>query len=203
MPWSPSARSRKCPRGMRASDDDLDIVLNQLKKGHAPATLSNYLSVFGNRKMPVYDSILLTLCEHEDIEVRRRAYRALAKITHTDVRVFAVERLLSGHCTGDIVGLLVENFQPGDEAKSASNLVVPGDDESAHALFMAVLAVLEKNPEADATTLGVAAYRNSPCGECRRAVVALMQARPLLPRWMQEECENDAVPEIRQLVRPA
>ena len=58
---------------------------------------------------------------------------------------------------------------------------------------MDVIKVLENNPEADCSRLGVIAYASTPCENCRFHAARLLLDRHVAPGWLTEECRFDSV----------
>jgi hypothetical protein len=65
---------------------------------------------------------------------------------------------------------------------------------------MDVIKVLEENPEADASRLGVVGYAETPCGTCRFHAARLLQNRRIAPDWLKEECPYGSGEDCRKLV---
>ena len=67
----------------------------------------------------------------------------------------------------DEVALFVNNYRQGDEHRILEAVELPDDECDLHWLLMDVIKVLEKNPEADCSRLGVIGYALTPCETCR------------------------------------
>lgn len=186
--------------GMGADQSELEIVLQHLWATHSANALTNLLSVFGNRALPQFDARLMEFCKHEDAKVRRRAFGALAKNTHSLIRRFALERLERSVTDGAIVSLFVNNYELGDEQRLLESLELPPDEGERHSLLMDVNRVLEENTEADCSRLAVIVYAETPCENCRFFALRLLDTRQVMPDWMREECRYDSAEDCRQLV---
>ena len=79
-------------------------------------------------------------------------------------------------------------------------LELPDDDDERHSLLMNVIKVLNSNPDADGTQLGITVYASTPCGMCREDSVELLLRHHASPEWLTEECRFDAVDGCRELV---
>ncbi len=185
--------------GMRADPADLAAVMHRLWAAKEPAVIGNFLRVFSNRALPEFDDRLIGLCSHDDNDVRQRAFRALEANTHPAIRAFALARLAAGDGSHEAVALLQKNFEPGDEQHILDALTQPADEDDLHWLLMNVRKVLEQNPIADASRLGVIAYALNPCGACRFHAANVMRDRGALPDWAREECRHDADERCRKL----
>jgi hypothetical protein len=186
--------------GMYANDADLERILQHLRAVREPAVIARLLQVFSNRAFPRVDESLIGLGKHGDTEVRRRAIAALEKVGHPLVREFALAELESGVRGGGAVGLFVRNYQPGDERRILEAIEFPDDDCELHWLFMDVIKVLEANPEADCSQLGVMAYASTPCENCRFDAAQLLLGQHVAPEWIIEECRFDSHERSRGLV---
>ena len=79
-------------------------------------------------------------------------------------------------------------------------LELPDDDCELHWLLMDVIKVLEKNPEADCSRLGVISYASTPCENCRFDAARLLLDQHVAPDWLVDECRYDSGEEGRALV---
>jgi hypothetical protein len=189
--------------GMYADEPDLEPVLQQLWSTDSAHVLANLLSVFCNRALPEFDARLIDFCQHEDAEVRRRAFGALRMNKDPSIRRFALEQLETSVSDGAIIRLFANNHEPGDEHRILESLELPPDENDLHGLLMDVNIVLEKNPEADCSKLAVIVYTLTPCENCRFAAMRLLHSRQVVPEWVQEECRYDSGEDCRQLVTSA
>jgi hypothetical protein len=178
----------------------LETVLQHLSTTDSAHALANLLSVFCNRALPQFDARLIDFCQHEDAEVRRRAFGALAKNTHPLIRRFALKELETSVTDGAIISLLANNYERGDEERILESLDLPSDEGDLHGLLMDLNIVLEKNPEADCSKLAVIVYALTPCENCRFFAVRLLHSRQVIPEWVREECQYDSGEDCRQLV---
>jgi hypothetical protein len=60
--------------------------------------------------------------------------------------------------------------------------------------------ILEENPQADCSQLGLAVYALTPCGNCRASAAKLLCNRKVAPPWLTEECRFDSEEDTRKLV---
>jgi hypothetical protein len=75
---------------------------------------------------------------------------------------------------------------------------LPEDPFERHGLLEDVRNLLEENPSADPSKLGLIVYAETPCEVCRAGIVTLLKARNAAPAWLLEECRDDANEEIRK-----
>jgi hypothetical protein len=186
--------------GMYADDADLRDILDRILKSDDPQTIANYLRVFSNRACPGFDERLLALLDHEDKDVRRWAYIAVAQNSHPLVRTFAVREITRPDHDEDVIQLFARNFMTGDEELITSHLALPEDAWRRHGVLLDLVKVLERNADADSSHLAVAAYAATPCGTCRFYAAKLLVERGSAPPWLISECRSDAVADIRGLV---
>jgi hypothetical protein len=186
--------------GRHADAADLGTVLQCLWAAREPKVIANLLAVFSNRALPQFDTRLIELCGHGDDEVRRRALGALEQNAHPRIRRFALDELEGGERGGSVVGLFAGNYQQGDEQRILESVELPDDDCELHGLLMDVIKVLEKNPDADCSRLGIIAYASTPCENCRADAARLLHRRRVAPSWLTEECRFDSSEECRGLV---
>ncbi len=178
--------------GKQASEVELNRVLERIWSEHDPKTLANLLSSFQARALPVFDSRLIELCRHDDSRVRVRALSALEPNAHPEVRAFALSELQRGLRDGHVVSLFNRNYRPGDEERILDAMELPDDEGERHRLMRQVVDLLEQNPEADCSELGVISYALNPCGHCRFAAAKVLIDRSIVPEWLVDECRFDS-----------
>jgi hypothetical protein len=167
--------------GMHASEGDLQTVLQRLWAAREPGIIANLLKVFSARALPEFDARLIELCYHGDEEVRRRANAALSQNAHSLVREFALSELQKGVRHGSVVALFINNYTQGDEQRILEAMERPDDECELHWLLMDAIKVLEKNPEADCSRLGIIAYAMTPCENCRFYAVCKSASLACIP----------------------
>jgi hypothetical protein len=185
---------------MYAQEADLRVILARLSKSLESVVLENYLRVFSNRPMPEFDARILRLVDHEDENVRNRAFAALAQNTHSAIRSLAVEQVQRRVDEPNFLELFIRNFRSGDEELLLKNIRIPDDVDRRHWLLMDLTKILEQNSECQCSKLAVLAYRCTPCGSCRFHSARLLITRKVAPDWLVNECQFDAVSDTRQLV---
>jgi hypothetical protein len=186
--------------GMHADETDLQAVLQRLWAEQEPRVIANLVKVFSARPLPEFDARLIELCRHGDEEVRWRAFAALAQNSHPLVREFALTELQNGVRDGSVVALFINNYRRGDEHRILNAMELPNDECELHWLLMDAIKLLEKNPEADCSGLGVLGYASTPCGMCRFRAARLLVNQNAAPGWLTDECRHDSGEDCRKLV---
>jgi len=189
--------------GMFADGADLETVCESLWTPRKPTTLAKLLEVFSKRGAPRFDARLLELCRSGDDEARRLAILALEKVEHPAIREYALAELGSGTRGGSVVALFANNFHRGDEQRILQSITFPDDDWKLHSLLMDVIQVLDANPDADCSQLGIVAYASTLCETCRFQAASLLYRRRVAPEWLIEECRFDSNPRTRELAAEA
>lgn len=185
--------------GIHAQKEDLEAVFARLLEATDTSVLINYLAVFSKRELPRLDSRLWSLCEHPDEMVRRRAFTAIAQLQDPQIRQYAQSRLHHGSCDGLVVSLLEKNFQEGDEDWLFEWLRIPDDQNELHWLLSDIIDILEANPNANSSRLGLVAYALTPCANCRFRAARHLHRHHAAPLWLKDECLHDVDPETRKL----
>ncbi|HBI43364.1 MAG TPA: hypothetical protein DDY78_10990 [Planctomycetales bacterium] len=185
--------------GKNASEADLLIVLQRLWTEQDPKVIVKLLRVFSGRALPEFDARFFDLCRHGDEEIRRRAFHALERNTLPLIREFALNELQRGMPDESVVGLFINNYGQGDEQRILEAMVLPDDVCLLHWLFYDVVEILEKNPKADCSQLGLVCYVVTPCGNCRFRSARLLLKQQAAPQWLMEECRHDSGKECREL----
>lgn len=185
--------------GRWANDNDLETVLERLLSAQEPRIIANYLKVFSGREFPRIVPELVSLSQHTDPEVRRRAISALENSSHPLVRKLAEDELKKGLPGGLALGLFIKNYQQGDEQRILESVEIPGDEVQLHYLLMDAAKILGANPQADCSKLGMVVYVLTPCGNCRGSAARLLHNRRVAPSCLIEECQFDSEPDTRKL----
>ncbi len=165
--------------------------------------IANLLKVFSARALPEFDARLVELCRHGDEQVKRRAFAALAQNAHPLVREFALTELRKDVGHGSVVALLINNYRQGDEQRILEAMELPDDECELHWLLMDAIKVLEKNPEADCSRLGVIAYASTPCETCRFYAAKLLLNQQVAPEWLRDESKHDSCEDCRTVATNA
>lgn len=185
--------------GIHASANDLETVFARLLAVREPRVMANYLRIFSKRSVPRLNPMLFALCEHRDEDVRNRALTAVAQISDPLVREFAIEQLGQAIQSRGVIELFIKNYQQNDERRLLEALRLPDDEDDLHWLLMDVHNVLEANPTAECSLLGVIAYAMTPCGDCRHWAARHLHKQHAAPEWLMAECRFDSESDTRQL----
>lgn len=186
----------------QANDHGLATIAAKLSSVERTESLQLLLQVFAMRPCAEVVHPAIDLCEHEDYQIRQRAFRALEQNSSPDIREFALRELHPQGAWLEAVGLLVRNYQEGDESRIEEVLEVPEDLEDRHSLFMDVLKLLRENVTADARRLALAAYFHTPCAFCRCNAAELLKEQGLAPDWLATECRHDCDSSCRAAFAP-
>ncbi len=185
--------------GMHASESDLNLVVEQLWKEHDPTIIANLLQVFLRRPLPQFDSRLIDLCRHSDENVQRRAFNVLCENSHPLIRAFAIDQIQENTLGIPVVGLLIKNYEQGDEQRILDHVELPEDPCERHWMFIDLIKMLEENESADSSKLGQIIYFHNPCQMCRFSAARLLFRHGNVPTWLAEECRFDTEEECRTL----
>lgn len=178
--------------GRYASESDLDLVLEQIWKEHDPTSITDFLRLFSNRPLPQFDARLISLCEHSDERVQRRALDVLSQNSHPLIRAFALDQIQKNTLGIPVVGLLIKNYEQGDEQRILEHVELPEDPCERHWMFIDLIKMLEENESADSSKLGHIIYFHNPCQMCRFSAARLLFRHGNAPTWLSEECRFDA-----------
>ncbi len=189
--------------GIYAQEAALSSVVQNLWASEKPRVIANLLKVFWKRDIPQFDDRLIELCQHSDAEVRRWACNASERLRHPRIRDFAISELESGLREPNVVRLFTRNYEKGDEQRLLDAIELPNDPDVIHGLVADVIKILENNPEADYSQLGIICYASTPCEVCRHHAVRLFHGERVAPAWLTEEWRFDSRREIvDEMTRP-
>jgi hypothetical protein len=185
--------------GRHAAEADMEAIIEHIRTSESPVIIARLLRVFSNRAAPAFAPRFIELTRHADDDVQRWATLALEQIGLPLIRDHALAELREGGRHARFaVGLLVRNYRPGDEKLVLESLELPDTDWERHSLLMDVIKLLEANPEADRSALGLIAYACTPCENCRRDAARILHEASLAPGWLIEECRFDSSEECRE-----
>ncbi|MBL8213931.1 MAG: hypothetical protein JNK87_24645 [Bryobacterales bacterium] len=140
---------------------------------------------------------LLALLDDADERVRNTALVRLERVRDPRVRALAFEaryRERAAH-------LLVENYEPGDEALLANWIREATDPEDRHGLQLGALSFFKAHPHREVEIpVWELLYEVGDCGFCRGSVVRRLIEIDALRDDLRAECAWDAVPEVRESV---
>ncbi len=189
--------------GGKATESDISQAGADLLSQTDPEMLKAYLSIFGFRSFPFEPTLLFPFTRHPDGMVVRGAFEALEQIAHPLVREFALDMIQSGLHRGYAVGLLKENYQPGDWSLIEQLTAQPFDDlQNYHTLQLNVQQIARAHPGAESVGSLRNLYEFGPCAYCREHVVELLIEIGGLTNSMRAECEYDASGDTRRAVQP-
>jgi hypothetical protein len=97
------------------------------------------------------------------------------------------------------LGLFIKNYRSGDEQRILDLAEFPADESQLHWLLRDATQMLEQNPQADCSKLGVVTYALNPCGFCRFFAARMLRDRRVAPPWLIEECRFDSEADTRRL----
>jgi hypothetical protein len=186
--------------GRQAASGDLEAVLERMLRCQSSESLQRFLQVFAVRQLPHFDSRILDLCQHEDLQVRRRATTAAAINRNAEVRKFAINKLDDPEYQGAAIEMLVKNYERGDEQTVLDAIVLPEDDCDRHWMLLSLLKLIEDNSAAEYHGAAELIYEQTPCSRCRCWAVKLLAERDALPKQIWAECQFDVEPDTRALV---
>lgn len=185
-------RSISLTWGIRASAEELQEVLPALFETTRAESLVFLLNLFRHQPLDVFDSRLLEYCRHEDINVRQMGCRAVSRNSHLSIRQLAISMLTSGGDLENAAELLIHNYQPGDEIRLLEAFDPASEADDRHAILVAIRNVLEENPEADASRLGLVIYASTSCAVCRSGAAEILKQRQVVPEWLISEIRYDS-----------
>lgn len=185
--------------GQQASTSDLELILERVLSEQNPDVIVNLLHVFAIRPFDQFDSRLINLCRHSERKVQRSAFKVLCENSFPEIRDLALSEMQQNSLGLPPVGLLIKNFQPGDEQRILDLVELPEELDDRHWMLIDLKKLLEENSSADVSKLGQIAYFHNPCQMCRCSAAELLFQRNTAPVWLVEECRFDADAETRRL----
>lgn len=187
--------------GKHASDDDLLAAADDFLAVTERDLVLRYLKIFSLRRFPRTHDRLLKLARSDDPEIRTASLRALRHITHLSVRELAQGLITQQQADGDVVRLLVRNYQVDDSQLVEYALVsTQAEEDTYHWCAHGASDVFAANPSPHALPSLLHVYEHCRCSIARLSAVEVLKEQSLMPDWMQNECRTDANEYIRELV---
>jgi hypothetical protein len=189
--------------GRNASDSDLARAAQDLVDEQDPERLKAYLSIFADRPFPLGPDALLKVIEsYAGTRIVFLALKALAKLSHPDIRKLAFNLIESGdvdrRCA---IELLTNSAEPGDGVIVESWCMAEQDDEALHGMAPDSMEYLDKHPDdAARVRLLTSYYDRVACAFCRSRWVKKLISLDALTEQMREELPHDSYDECRALV---
>jgi hypothetical protein len=158
--------------------------------------LLEWLRVWSRKPFPGDLSLLMRHARQGKCRIRVRALAALEEVRSQEVRQLALDLLDSKY---DIwaAGLLVKNYQPGDEERLIKRAQAAASRGSRHSFTLRLRDLVDEVPGLS-ETLCPFIYEYSPCAMCRAGAVRVLAKRGLLPLAWKEELVYEANPETAE-----
>lgn len=192
--------------GRHATSEELVRVLANIERSKLEEECLRLLWVFRRVDLPRIPWKLWDYLRSENVELRSATAEVLARLQDARLGEFARSLLESQDfvlADAEMIGLLVRNFLPGDEALLMSELirVSPKQDEC-HVLCERLLDIVEVNFSPSMSSLVQWAYQNTPCPHCRKRSLQQLIDNGVAGVEVIHESLFDACKEIRGLARP-
>jgi hypothetical protein len=188
--------------GREAQPDDIQRMLGvavNFKEKQAIENALRYLSgaVRSRAAEPPMHPALFELVRHDSAMIRLQASYILSRHVIPEVRRAGLELLHADISTAlDLLGLNAQT----EDADAILRVLKPFDDDDVQHAVVSGLRDLFDNPLIREPQLGMYVYQYSPCMNCRCLAVKYLIRLDACPGWMREECRDDALEEIRELV---
>lgn len=196
-----SDRDRRVYRrwARQAPADQLEKIAERLYVENDPERIVLYLRMFVFKGLVRMDPRIMRFADSEDRTVRWVTYRVLANHNHPAVRELALDRVRAGRMTEGELGLLCENYEPGDWALIEKTIQLGEDADDVHTVTSDLGRVFEANRSQEAYAPLMFVYEYCPCGICRSDAVGVLWELGLAPDWVLEECDFAAEGRMRRV----
>ncbi len=176
------------------SMDDLDAIYRLLWVFRTPKATT-----------PYFDEKLIDWANSSHEELRASAVRALCHLSHEQIYQLAINKLETGQITGrdsGVMRLFSQNYRPGDGGHILSALErVSADENDIHNWFFDLIDAARINKDEALIPVLKWGYSKTPCWNCRHAIVKQLIEWNALDDDLATECQFDADPDIRELVK--
>jgi hypothetical protein len=189
--------------GEQASDQELELAARGLIAARDPKEQLRHVRIFARRRFPLSPNALVALADVEEERVGFWAVRALVHVVDSAVRELAFRLVKSDlWWRGNSIGLLNNNFEPGDHETVLDWFQSTDDREARHLLGTGLKEFWKQHPdEKTEVRMLQSLYEKDPCSHCRECAVKRLIELDALTEQMRAECAYDANRDIRNLVR--
>lgn len=174
-----------------ATSEELKLAANDLLAEKDERRLRSYLFIFKDIPFPSNVDGLLRLADDERKLIRHGAVQALRNVSHSLVRLRALELLHSHLRASDGAAMLCSNLESGDFKLIEKALLQDNNDEQFHDFGFSVRCILEKSLNYEAENSLLILYEKNPCSLCRSDCVRYLIELKKLPDWLRSECRYD------------
>jgi hypothetical protein len=186
-----------------ASKEDCDWAAAFLLSATTDHERQQLLHLFRSHDFPGNLNLLISIARDPNLRVARAATTALERISHPDVRSFAMQLLKEGVRVSDGIRLLARNWKADDLLALELAFAATGDDEyNIHDVACRIPDVLRNAPPGtcNPANLLLRIYERNPCTTCRIEVMEALVHHGCVPEWLAEECQYDAEPRVTALI---
>ena len=186
-----------------ASEADIILAAQCLIQEADPQKLKLYLMLFRKRHFPLSPARLFELVTWPDGPIPRHALHILANLKDKAIRTLAFHLVeTKSSLRYYAINLLVNNFEPGDAETVEAWCDAESDPEVINSFSRSLQEFFVEHPDAERESrLLTKLYEKEPCAHCRYFIVELLLALDSLPDELRRECEYDAYPDTRALLR--
>lgn len=182
----------------RASDDDL-IALASIAIAEADEDIKlGLLWVFIKRKFPLDEKYVISLTESDNDSIKDVAFEMLCLLSSERVHDYVIRLIKQKKEVANALSVLCHCYKREDEGllvRGIKSIGISHRNGSWHGVFYELQNLIGKVDP----SLFIYVYRKTLCSYCRRALVAKMSKRGILPRDILEECLYDSYDETRKL----
>lgn len=184
------------------SPNDLQTLAGSPPKQGGDA-LFYWLGVFHGRPFPGDPVVLETYVKHGPFYVRQAAFYALAQLEGEVPRRVALKYWSHRQMGGPAIGILANNFAPGDEELIMNCLKQPRADWWFEYVAIALGEILDCIELSNEGEIRRFVYDHSACSQCRHYALHKMIELDIADRGTLEEAQFDEDGSTREMVAEA
>lgn len=165
--------------------------------------LRSWLWVFGKRPFPGDPVVLERYAKHGQLYVRSVALHALAQLTGDIPRRVALKYWSHPQLGGPAIGILGNNFVPGDEELILRCLTKPRIDWWFESVTCSLGFIFDRNEVPNEADIRRYVYERTPCTECRHYALHRMMEMGIASEEALREAQFDADGSTREMAERA
>lgn len=196
-------RRNQLPRNCE-NEERIYTAVQRYLSAVTPEEKAEALDAFFWKPYPGDPAPIIADAQSDHEKLRHRAWNALRRTRHPEIRAFAIAHLYDEDDDQDAFSAFCTNFEQQDEgmllAYLQSQTIDFEETTGWHGDQLSVLTMDKQKPPAPRAALQFI-FENTYCSECRYDALRQMGRRRMLTQEILEECQFDSNDDIRAYAR--
>lgn len=183
----------------------LNYLAERLLTEKNKSVVENILYVFGIHQFPLAYQPILALAQRKNRSPYRISVYATEALQHfqaTEIREFALQKLITAIRPSQYTDLLISNYQAGDANLLTAIVQRFHNEHTVENLARSYIEIYTANKTPECALPLLALYQKMTCGIHRTDVIRLLLENQVLPAWLNEEIPFDSSVKTQLLHQP-